>query len=262
MKRYQHTYSLTVADIDPQNRMTAGAVLCYFQDTIGRFLAQARVSALDLVKEGKTWMITEFHCFLADKLPAWPGSICVEVFLSELSSLRAYVDYSVREEGGTVVAQGSSCWLMMELASRRMIPCTDITRFASQYDPQNHVPHRRFAFPPFTCSDGILMAEHTVSSLETDFNGHLNNRDSVRLALSLARPEWIANRTIRELHVKFLRECRTGEKMSCRCRNRGQGDIDALLVKHDGTPVCQIATIWHGKQDGAVVEDRNDGSVE
>jgi hypothetical protein len=138
-----------------------------------------------------------------------------------------------------------------------MIPGTDVARFASQYDPQNHVPHRRFAFPPFTCSDGILMAEHTVSSLETDFNGHLNNRDSVRLALSLARPDWIANRTIRELHVKFLRECRTGEKMSCRCRNRGQGDIDALLVKHDGTPVCQIATIWHGKQDGADTGFRN-----
>lgn len=244
MKRYQHTYSITVADIDPQNRMTAGAVLCYFQDTIGRFLARARVSALDLVKEGKTWMITEFHSFLADKLPAWPGSICVEVFLSELSSLRAYVDYSVKEEGGAVVAQGSSCWLMVELASRQMIPCTDIARFASQYDPQNYVPHRRFAFPPFTCNDGMLMTEHTVSALETDFNGHMNNRDSVRLAMSLTRPEWIVNRTIRELHVKFLRECRSGEKLSCLCRNHSHGLIDALLAKPDGTSVCQIATIW------------------
>ena len=42
MKRYTHVYSLTLADIDGEKRMTPGAVLCYFQDTIARFLAENR----------------------------------------------------------------------------------------------------------------------------------------------------------------------------------------------------------------------------
>ena len=57
MKRYFYEYSLTVADIDVSNRMSAGAVLSYFQDTIARFLSEARVSAIDLLPEGRTWMI-------------------------------------------------------------------------------------------------------------------------------------------------------------------------------------------------------------
>ena len=72
-KRYNHIYSLTMADIDQQNKMSPTAVLNYFQDAIGRFLAKARVSALDLLEEGATWMITEFHATLADELPSWPG---------------------------------------------------------------------------------------------------------------------------------------------------------------------------------------------
>ena len=71
MKRYMHIYSLTLADIDSAKRMTPGAVLCYFQDTIARFLAENRVGAFDLMEDGITWMIAEFHSSFSH-LPVWP----------------------------------------------------------------------------------------------------------------------------------------------------------------------------------------------
>lgn len=250
MKRYRHVYSLTLADIDPDKRMTAGAVLCYFQDTIARFLAENRVGAFDLMEEaGITWMITEFHSELG-RFPTWPGITQVEVFLSELSSVKVYVDYRMRDERGNIFARGSSTWLMVDVTTRRMLPHQSIPRFAGlMYDEQNHIAHRRYSFPTpdleAGSTDAVDVAEtvHTVSASETDFNGHMSNRDYVRLAMSLLQPLAPADLSIRALHVKFLQECHKGEKLLCLC-GRDRGRLTAVLLGTARHPVFQLVTEW------------------
>lgn len=250
MKRYTHVYSLTLADIDGEKRMTPGAVLCYFQDTIARFLAENRVGAFDLMEEaGITWMIAEFHSEL-DRLPAWPGIAQVEVFLSELSNVKVYVDYLMRDDRGNLFARGSSTWLMVDVASRRILPHQSIPRFAAlMYDAQNHVAHRRYAFPSPDLeaeSCGAMDAPeniHIVSASETDFNGHMSNRDYVRLAMAFLQPLAPGGASIRALHVKFLQECHKGEKLQCCCGRDGD-QISAVLLRAGKIPVCQLVTIW------------------
>lgn len=245
MKRYRHIYSLTLADIDPDNRMTAGAVLCYFQDTIARFLTEGRVGPFDLKDEGLAWMISEFHAQL-DALPSWPGIVQMEVFLSELSTVKIYVDYLARDERGRIVARGTSVWVLVDAGSRRMVPCQSHARVVALYDEQNHTPHTRFPFPGGFAAEeaGALCLEHTISSSETDFNGHMSNRDYVRLALSAIEPSLIEGRTIREFHVRYQQECHTGDTLSCTCRESGNGQIDLYLTKPDGGPVCLITACW------------------
>jgi len=245
MKRYRHVYSLTLADINPENRMTPGAVLCYYQDTIARFLAEGRVGPFDIKEEGLVWMINEFHCRF-DGFPSWPGIVQLEVFLSELSTIRIYVDYLARDVCGQIVARGTSVWVLADGQSRRMVPCRSHPRVVALYDEQNFVPHARFPFPSAFDAEAVRgqCLEHTVSSSETDFNGHMSNRDHVRLALSTIAPSLIEGRTIREFHVRFQQECHTGETLSCSCRDNGGGHIDLSLNKPDTTTVCLIATLW------------------
>ena len=250
MKRYRHVYSLTLADIDPDKRMTAGAVLCYFQDTIARFLAENHVGAFDLMEEaGITWMISEFHSKL-DRLPTWPGIAQVEVFLSELSSIKVYVDYLMRDSRGNIFAKGSSTWLMVDVRSRRMLPHSSIPRFAGlMYDEQNHLVHGRYTFrspEPETgsaCNAVAVDTIHTVSAAETDFNGHMSNRDYVRLAMSLIQPLAPAGQSIQALHAKFLKECHKGEKLQSLCGWKC-GQLSAVLLSSDKIPVCQLDTEW------------------
>ena len=244
MKRYLHIYSLTVADIDASRRMTVGAVLCYSQDTIGRFLSEANVSAFDLLEEGRTWMILEFHGSLSGEMPAWPGIVQVEVFLSEITSLKAYVDYIFRDVRGNIVTRGTSVWVMINLKTRRPVPCGEVQRFTQQYDPRNHVPHLRYHFPDDGQSAGAVAMGHRVTRLETDFNGHMSNRDFVRLALSTIDPAAIEGRTIREIHVRFHQECLAGETLDCVCAAGKDGRITIRIAKPDGTAACLVYTVW------------------
>lgn len=244
MKRYYHIYSLTMADIDPNNRMTPMAVLSYFQDAIGRFLAQARVSALDLVEEGATWMITEFHGAFSENLPSWPGIVSVEVFLSEISSVRAHVDYIVRDNKGAIVSRGTSIWVMFDLASRRIIPCSQHRRFVDQYDEANHTSHTRYIFPSPNTTLARLVDTHTVTALDTDFNGHVSNRDYFRIAMAMADQQE-SEKILSAVHVKFLQETRVGETLSC-FRHENQPDIlNVWLAKADsGEVACQMVAEW------------------
>ncbi|MBR1538928.1 MAG: hypothetical protein IJ636_05415 [Bacteroidales bacterium] len=242
MKKYRHIYSLTLADIDPGKQMTPGAVLCYFQDTIARFLSEFRVGAFDLMEEGITWMICEFHSHF-ERLPYWPGTARVEVFVSELSSVKVFVDFLMRDDCGTVFARGSSTWLMVDVQSRKMLPCHSVPRFTALYDEQNRVPHERYDFRSFNAEEAISSSYHTIAASETDFNGHMSNRDYVKLALGIIRPLAGPYRRIRELHAKFLQECHTGETLHCLCQQQ-DGRICAVLLRPDKRPVCQITTEW------------------
>lgn len=242
MKRYMHIYPLTLADIDPDKQMTAGAVLCYFQDTIARFLSEFRVGAFDLMEEGITWMICEFHSHF-DRLPFWPGTARVEVFVSELSTVKVYVDFLMRDDRRNIFARGSSTWLMVDVQSRKMLPCHCVPRFVTLYDEQNRVPHGRYDFRPIRQEEAVSFSDHTITEAETDFNGHMSNRDYVRLAMGIIRPLAGPDRCIRELHAKFLQECHTGETLRCLCQ-RQDSRICAVLLRPDKRPVCQITTEW------------------
>ena len=243
MKRFFIVYTLTVADIDADNRMSVGAILNYFQDAIGRFLTTARVGPFDLLEEGLTWMIAEFHCDIPGDMPAWPDAVAAEVFLSDISGIRACVDFLFRDMKGRIIARGTSSWLLVDVASRRMISCQELPRFVELYDADNQVRHTRYHFPD-TPTETAALPVHEVTAAETDFNGHMSNRDYVRLALSLLRSEMRRGQPLRQLHVKFRQETHAGETLQCRLQPLPAGAAVELARATDGTRVCQLVAQW------------------
>jgi len=248
MKRFLHIYPLTIADIDAENRLSAGAVLCYFQDAIARFLSMAHVSPLDLLEEGRTWMILEFHSSFAEDMPTWPGIVQTEVYLSEINQLKAYVDFLFRDSRGRIIARGTSKWVMMDLNERKPVPCSDVKRFVEQYDERNYKKHERFSFLSFdSTTEDFHTTQYVVNRLDTDFNGHMSNRGFVRLALASINPALTQGRTIRELHVRFIKECLEGETINCSSKVGEDGTVALFLSNAQEELVCQCLTVWCGR---------------
>ena len=160
------------------------------------------------------------------------------------TAMKAYVDYVFRDVQGNVFAQGTSLWVMIDIHTRKPVPCSEVERFMAQYDPQNRVSHPRYHFFNEGKFGDTAKTEHRVTRLETDFNGHMNNRDYLRLALSVIDPAASAGRTIREIHLKFLQECVAGEMLDCLCDVGEGGEITIRIAKPDGTPACLVSTVW------------------
>ena len=114
----------------------------------------------------------------------------------------------------------------------------------AQYDTRNYVPHTRYHFSNDRESDSAVVMGHRVTRLETDFNGHMSNRDLVRLALSVIDPTATAGRTIRGIHARFQQECLVGETLDCVCVADKDSRITIRIAKPDSTVACMVSTVW------------------
>ena len=103
---YRHTYTSTASDITPQYRLTPNALLMYFQDSFARLMTIHRLAAFDIVKQQRMWVITEVHIDIHPTDVFWSENFTVELWVSELTSLRIYCDFRIyRNDRGELMEQ-------------------------------------------------------------------------------------------------------------------------------------------------------------
>ena len=93
--KYRHTYTSTASDITPLYRLTPNAMLMYFQDSFARLMTIHGVAAFDIVKQRRMWVITEVQMDVQPTATYWSEDFTVEIWVSELSSLRIYCDFRI-----------------------------------------------------------------------------------------------------------------------------------------------------------------------
>ncbi len=93
--KYRHTYTSTASDITPLYRLTPNAMLMYFQDSFARLMTIHGVAAFDIVKQRRMWVITEVQMDVQPTVTYWSEDFTVEIWVSELTSLRIYCDFRI-----------------------------------------------------------------------------------------------------------------------------------------------------------------------
>ena len=93
--KYRHTYTSTASDITPLYRLTPNAMLMYFQDSFARLMTIHNVAAFDIVKQRRMWVITEIQMDIQPTVTFWSEDFTVELWVSELTSLRIYCDFRI-----------------------------------------------------------------------------------------------------------------------------------------------------------------------
>ncbi len=214
MDNYTHRYSLTAADMDTRYRMTSNAVLLYYQDCWARYMACLNLAAFDVVKEQRLWVITEFNAWFTQQTALWSDDIEVIVWNSEISNLRLYADFRIRRQDGIEVAHGYGCWTLLDTEAHRPAP---ITPFLSRIPilPEltcDSHKKRRFA------TEGSLLQqfEHTVTSIDLDFNGHTNNRTYLHIAMQSANETFMDTYALSSLTIRWQKESFFGNTLQCR----------------------------------------------
>ena len=179
--QYTHRYSLTAADMDTRYRMAPNAVLLYYQDCWARFMSCLHLAAFDIVKMQRLWVITEFNACFEQQTALWSDDIDVTVWNSEISTLRLYAEFRVRRTDGIEVAHGYGCWTLLDTESHRLAPLTPIQQLIPILPEVTSDNHRKRRFP--TDGTTLQQLEHRVNPINLDFNGHVNNRTYLSIAM-------------------------------------------------------------------------------
>ena len=241
--KYRHTYTSTASDITPLYRLTPNAMLMYFQDSFARLMTIHGVAAFDIVKQRRMWVITEVQMDVQPMVTYWSEDFTVEIWVSELSSLRIYCDFRiVRADNEQLIASGTSQWNILNLDTKRL----ETTDFLA--DKLTVVPelmtasHKKTRFPKMQSCD--MQMEHRATRLDLDFNFHVSNRSYVSIALLTMPDEILAKQTLKTVTVHWLHETYLDETLLCRMSRTEDGSYLHTLTNADGVVVCVLMSRW------------------
>ena len=248
LNQYTHRYSLTAADMDTRYRMTPNAVLLYYQDCWARYMSCLHLAAFDVVKQNRIWVITEFNAWFEEQTALWSDDIDVTVWNSEVGALRLYAEFRVRRSDGVEVAHGYGCWTLLDTEAHRLAPMTPFQPQIPVLPEMTSETHKKRRFP--TDGTPLQQIEHRVNPINLDFNGHVNNRTYLSIAMQSADEAFMDAHAIRCLTIHWLKETFLGDTLICRLAllpNETDEPIYYYLhsiARNDSETAAQIYSEW------------------
>ena len=246
--KYRHTYTATASDITPLYRLTPNALLMYFQDSFARLMTIHDVAAFDIVKQHRMWVITEVQIDVQPTVTYWSEDFTVELWVSELTSLRIYCDFRIiRADDEQLIASGTSQWNILNLDTKRL----ETTEFLA--DKLTVIPelmtssHKKVRFPkPQSCD---MQIKHRATRLDLDFNFHVSNRSYVTIALLTMSDEVLASQTLTSLVVHWLHETYLDDTLTCHMSHIDDGCCLHTLTNAEGVVVCELMSRWQPQRE-------------
>ena len=252
--KYRHTYTSTASDITPLYKLTPNALLMYFQDCFARLMTIHHFAAFDIVKQHRMWVITEIQMNIQPTVTFWSEEFTVELWVSELTSLRIYCDFRIfRKDNEQLIASGSSQWNILNLDTKRL-ESTDFLAPNLMVVPElMNASHKKVRFPK--PQSPVMQMEHRATRLDLDFNFHVSNRSYISIALLTMPDEILASQSLASLTVHWLHETYLDDTILCSMSLTEDGSYLHTLTNSAGVVVCELLSKWQPQPDTADVSE-------
>jgi acyl-ACP thioesterase len=226
----------------------------YFQDCFARLMTIHNLAAFDIVKQRRMWVITEVQINIQPTVTYWSEDFTVEIWVSELTSLRIYCDFRiVRKDDEQLIAAGTSQWNILNLDTKRL-EATDFLADKLTVVPElMTASHKKVRFPKPQSFD--MQMDHRATRLDLDFNFHVSNRSYVSIALLTMPDEVLSSQSLSSLTVHWLHETYLDDTLSCRMSRIDDGSYLHTLTNAEGVVVCELMSKWQALPETADVSE-------
>ena len=223
-EHFSQSYRITGSNMDSEYRMTVVAVLSFFQDTVASYLTTRNLAAFDIADDGYLWVLSDYSLDVAEKMPLWRENIEAVICPSEVSAVKLFFDYYLKNNKGEVFAKGTSRWSIVNVSDGRPVQISEVVAVSGD----NVTRHPKTVFPPIV--NKLMEYNHLTNISDIDFNNHVNNISYIRIALSAMPLEMAKSFCLESLSIKFMCQCRINENLTCRYD----------MCKDDGRRLCSI----------------------
>ncbi len=232
-------------DVTPQGTASVLALADYFQEAAGRHADELGVSMQDLLAEDRAWVLALFRMEI-NRLPQWNETITLETWPSGLDRLFALREVVFRDGEGTILAEGTSSWLVIDTDRRRPVcPPTILHDIEPPDRPAPLAPTDEDLTAPDRTDRECAFS---VRYHDLDLNRHVNNVRYLEWALETLPPEVLDNRQCTDLALQFEAEATLGDPI--RATAHLEPTDTSLRVRHrlshaeDDRTLAVATTTW------------------
>ena len=242
MNKYTKTYNVILDNMDLfEYRLRPISAIMYIQDAFARYTATGKMAAYDLFSKNQYWVVAEINMDFTDDLPFWSEEIAVNIWFSEISKLKIYVDYEITYKNKPF-AKGNSLWFLISRESQRPVKTDDVIQNFEVCNELALGEHKKFVIPQAT--DVYTKMEHKNNLSDIDFNKHVNNKSYINLAEMTAPDEFKRTRRLKTLHIRFNKETFLDDTLTCTTNRTECPNQFTHIIEKEGNSVCDIVTIW------------------
>ena len=235
MKFSKH-YKVKWHDTDLNRRVTPSALLTYMQETAGEHL-KSLLCSMDEMRDnmGLAFLLSQISFYIHEPLYA-DDEIDVETWVCESRGLSYLRAFRILRAGQTV-AEASSVWGLMDIASRRLLRADESPFEAEPEAPcLLPLPRRLRVLRTEEMEDA---GERRIVYSDVDYNGHMNNTHYPNLLCDFT-PD-ICSRRVKGIVLSFLHEATYGHVLRVRRKQTEEG-LRLRFTDTDGT-LCTEALI-------------------
>lgn len=236
--KYVLEKGITCYEVDGEMRLKPAAFMDIAQE-MAYLAAEAMHFGYDeLQAEGKAWVLSRLRFDFVD-VPCWRDNVEVATWHKGPFGPFYLRDFSISSKDGVRKVNGTSSWVILDVASRRMcrtaeivemIPESTVCHDAAITDPAPKVQMPKGVEP-------LNAGSHTIAYSDVDLLGHTNNARYVVWGLDCIEYGVTSSRTLKTLSINFNHETRPGDR------------VDLYLLKEE-TPEGGLVYYIEGKVEG------------
>lgn len=172
LKSYEESFTLRVADCDMSGRWRPGAILTAMQEAAGAHSALLGCGRDELLRNHTVWVLSRCELQM-NRYPSCGEKVTLQTFPMPIRMYFFPRYYIFTDEHGEVIGKAGTLWLLLDTASRRMLPPGEIGKL---------IPDNRDLTVPMNLPATVgqlqgqeLVTAYTPVYTDLDLNGHVNN---------------------------------------------------------------------------------------
>lgn len=224
-KIYETSYTLRAADFGAWSRLRPSSILDLFQDVAGRHANELGVGFVPMMEKNIVWVIVKVR-FRVLKEAQMYQNVHVRTWPLPPERIGYQREYVIADENGESIVEGSSEWVLMDFASRKIVAGGNV------YPLTEHCTDKVFEdkFPRLRAFEAEGEGYSCLPPFsDFDMNGHVNNTKYANYVLDAISPA--KDQVIRTFQMDYHREVLPGEKLTILTRREG----DSLLARGENS---------------------------
>lgn len=237
------TYNLRTADFDLYMRLRPRSILDMFQDAAGDHAIELGCGIQDIPQRGLAWVLTKTRYEVLAQ-PQMYSNVKVHTWPLKPGKFVYRREYLMEDLEGQVLVRGTSEWVIMDFADRKLKMVPDI------YDAEDCLttlayPDEKIKKIPGTTSP-LYVGVDEAKYMDQDTNFHVNNIVYADYIMNILKPD--QNEPICRFEIDYHKEIRVGDVFNLNVqRDDANNRILVDGIKKDGNERLFNSAITYGK---------------
>ena len=201
----------------------------------------------DLKNHNLFWVLSRFY-LQVEKYPVWQDQITLNTWSAGTDGMYAYREYILENSKGEIILKGSSAWLILDMATRKIFRLSDYkATFPKRIDPNACRNPKRIK--PDAHSGSLVYSPVLFSEL--DINKHFNSVKYVERVLDDFGIDFLNAHEPAELEVNYLKEAVAGDQIGVTRTQISENEfLNCLVREADGVDLCAMRIAWRARVNG------------